>query len=224
MPYQIVGFDPVDGTAVYGEVMGGEVMGPGDDPGGRHFDVVGHGHVGQYPMPYGYHPYGVVGAAPHHGHHGHAPRHLALPPKPSWRNQLAPGVIQPDEGMVPLPLSANAGSPPGTFTSAITTMTFQGQLQKPYRAERLLVSVVRTGPSATGRLLTQMFVGTDLQQAEINGWDAELVGDANAFGTRLTAKSAEPGVFIRLVVTLSNNPTSTDTIFATMMFLGRVVH
>lgn len=213
MAYGVVGYDQ-EGQAVYGDVMG-DVM--GDD---AHFDVVGQG----YPMMYN--PYGVVGAhhARHHGHHGHAPRCLPIPHRPSWRSQLAPGVIQPDEGMVPLPLTPNAGSPPGTFAAATTSMTFSGQLQKPYRAERLLVSVVRTGASAVGRLLTQLFVGTDLQQAEINGWDAELVGQAGAFGTRLTAKAAEPGVLIRLVVTLSNNPTGTDTIFASMMFLGRVIH
>ncbi len=212
MTYGIVGYD-VDGQAVYGDVMGDYDM-QGDVMGDAAFDVVGQGYVPGY---------GIVGAR-RPRHHGHGPRHMAIPPRPQWRNQLAPGVIQPDEGMVPLPLSPSAGSPPGTFTAAITTMTFQGQLQKPYRAERLLVSVVRTGASATGRLLTQLFVGTDLQQAEINGWDAELVGTTNAFGTRLTAKAAEPGVFIRLVVTLSNNPTGTDTIFATMMFLGRVIH
>lgn len=221
MTYGIVGWD-ANGEAVYGEDVDGDVM--GDVMGDGHFDVVGQGYG---VVPYGYAPYGVVGAAPRPAlarRAGAAPRRMAIPPRPNWRNQLAPGVIQPDEGMVPLPLSPSAGSPPGTFTSAITTMTFQGQLQKPYRAERLLVSVVRTGASATGRLLTQLFVGTDLQQAEINGWDAELVGQTGAFGTRLTAKAAEPGVFIRLVVTLSNNPTGTDTIFATMMFLGRVIH
>jgi hypothetical protein len=212
MTYGIVGYDPRDGTAVYGDVMG-DVM--GED---RSFDVVGQGY---YPMM---HPgYGVVGAHGHH-RHGHKPRHIALPPRPDWRDQLAPGVIQPDEGMVPLPLTPSAGSPPGTFTAALTTMTYQGQLQKPYRAERLLVSVVRTGATAVGRLLVQLFVGTDLQQAEINGWDAELVGQAGAFGTRLTAKAAEPGVLIRIVVNLSSNPTGTDTIFAAMMFLGRVIH
>jgi len=228
MTYQVVGFDPNTGQAVYGDVDGevmGEVMGSGADPGGRHFDVVGQG----YPMaPYGYPHYGVVGAAPaHHPHHrhGHAPRVHHLPPKPQWRNQLAPGVIQPDEGMVPLPMTPNAGATtPGTFDSSISTITWSGQLQKPYRAERLLVSVVRNGTSAVGRLLTQFFVGTDLQQAEINGWDAELVGNQGAFGTRLTAKAAEPGVFLRLVVTLSQNVTASDTIFATMMFLGRVIH
>jgi len=216
MTYQIVGYDPDTGQAVYGDVMGADVMGD------RQFDVVGQGGYGM--VPYGY---GVVGAAPaHHPHHrhGHGPRHMAIPPRPGWRDQLAPGVIQPDEGMVPLPLTPSAGTPPGTFTAAITTMTWQGQLQKPYRAERLLVSVVRTGASATGRLLGQLFVGTDLQQAEITGWDVELVGQAGAFGTRLTAKAAEPGVLIRLVITLSGNPTGTDTIFASMNFLGRVIH
>lgn len=183
-----------DGEAVYGDVMG-DVMGDAN------FDVVGRAH-------------------PHH----RAARHMAIPPRPQWRNQLAPGVTQPDEGMVPLPLQPSAGTTPGLFSATVTTMTFQGQLQKPYRAERLLVSVVRTGATATGRLLGQLFVGTDLQQAEINGWDVELVGQAGAFGTRLTAKQAEPGVFIRLVITLSNNPTGTDTIFSSMMFLGRVIH
>ena len=219
MTYQLVGYNE-EGHGVYGDVMGGDVMGDyfvhgGGVYGDRSFDVVGQG----------YYPYGVVGVAPQpHGHHGHRARHLPIPAKPGWRSQLAPGVIQPDEGMVPLPLSPSAGSPPGTFTSAITTMTYQGQLQKPYRAERLLVSVVRTGATATGRLLGQLFVGTDLQQAEIAGWDVELVGQAGAFGTRLTAKAAEPGVLIRLVINLSGNPTGTDTIFCSMMFLGRVVH
>jgi len=133
-------------------------------------------------------------------------RMMRIPPKPGWRNQLAPGVIQPDEGMVPLPMTPQGG-------------------QKPFRAERLLVSVVRTGTDATGRLLTQLFVGTDLQGAEIAGWDAELIGQANSFGTRLTCKAAEPGVQIRLIITLSNTMTiTTSSIFATFVWLGRVVH
>jgi hypothetical protein len=151
-------------------------------------------------------------------------RHIALPPKPAWRNQLAPGVIQPDEGMVPLTLTGQSGSPAGTFSATVTAITFQGQLQKPYRPERLLVSTVRTGTSAVGRLLTVLYVGTDLQQADIQGWDAELVGLPGAFGTRLTCKAAEPGVLIRAVVTLSSALTGTDTIFANFTFMGRVIH
>lgn len=164
----------------------------------------------------------VVGAdAPHAvatGRH----RLARIPNKPDWRSQLAPGVIQPDEGMIPLPLVGSGGT--NTFTATVNQITFQGQLQKPYRAERVLVSTVRTGVSAVGRLITLPFVGTDLQLADINGIDIELVGQANSFGTRLTLKAAEPGVLIRLQSTLSSVLTGTDTIFTSLMFLGRVIH
>lgn len=184
----------LDGEPIYQDDLSGDVMG----------DVMG------------------VGAARRRGARG--PRLARIPPKPNWRNQLAPGVIQPDEGMIPLPLAGQSGSPAGTFDATIATITFQGQLQKPYRPERLLASTVRTGVSATGRLLGVLYVGTDLQQAEINGWDVELIGAATAFGTRLTCKAAEPGVFVRLVVTLSGVLSGTDTIFANLTFLGRVIH
>lgn len=150
------------------------------------------------------------------------PRLMRVAKKPKWRDQLAPGVIQPAEGLIPLPLTPlQAG---GTFAAATTQITFQGQLQKPFRPERLLVSVVRTGASATGRLLGQLFVGTDLQQADINGFDVELYGAATAFGTRLTCKAAQPGVLIRLIVTISAAPAGADTVFASCSFAGRVVH
>jgi len=152
-------------------------------------------------------------------------RALQLPQRPDWRRQLAPGVIQPDEGMYVLPMNPLAGNPPGTFSAAVPSITFEGQLQKPYRAERLLVGTSKTiaGGGAGPRLLGVLYVGTDLQQAEIQGWDVELVGQANSFGTRLTCKAAEPGVKIRLVVTLSAGLTSTDTIFLSCQFLGRVI-
>jgi hypothetical protein len=78
--------------------------------------------------------------------------------------------------------------------------------------------------SATSRVLGVLYVGTDLQQAEITGWDVELIGNPNSFGTRLTCKAAEPGVFVRLVCTLSAPLTGTDTIFANLTFLGRIIH
>lgn len=149
-------------------------------------------------------------------------RQLSVPPKPGWRKQLAPGVIQPDEGMVPLPLTPQSAN--GVFAAGGTSIIFQGQLQKPYRPERLLVSVVRTGASATGRILGQLFVGTDLQQADIQGFDLELIGAPTAFGTRLTSKAAEPGVLIRIIATPTAFPTGSDTISVNIMFTGRVVH
>ena len=142
---------------------------------------------------------------------------LRLPKRPSWRHgQLAPGVMAPQEGLIPLPMTAQAGSPPGTFTSLIPAITFQGQLQKPFRGERVLVAPVRTGPTAVGRLLTQIFVGVDLQQAEVTGFDLELIGVSTAFGTRLTLMQAPPGVLIRMLITLSSGLTAPDTIFATI--------
>jgi hypothetical protein len=194
----------------------------------RHFDVVGDedlydasdnyevydqggaymmGAAGMRRMPRGIPPRG---------------RALRMPPRPGWRDQLAPGVIQPDEGMIPLPLQALSNN--GTFAAGVSQITWQGQLQKPFRGERLLISVVRTGASAVGRLLGLVWVGTDLQQADISGFDLELYGAATAFGTRLTMKPAQPGVLIRVVVTPSAIPTGTDTIFASVSIAGRVIH
>lgn len=151
------------------------------------------------------------------------PRSLVAVNRPQWRNrQLAPGVIAPDQGMLPLPMNGAGGT--NTFVLAGQTITFQGQLQKPFRGERLLVSTVRTGASATGRLIGQLFVGTDLQQLDVGGFDIEQVGTPNAFGVRLTMKPAQPGVFIRIVTTLSSPLAGADTIFASVQLLGRLIH
>lgn len=197
----------------------------------RHFDVVGEDGE-YYEEDYGYDVGDIMGAArpanpalalrQRQAAMAAQQRRIRLPPKPGWRAQLAPGVIQPDEGLVPLPLQPLQNG--GNFAAAVPQITFQGQLQKPYRAERLLVSVVRTGASATGRLLGLLWVGTDLQQGDIFGFDIEVFGAATAFGTRLTCKAAQPGVLIRLVVNASTVPTGTDTIYASVQFAGRVVH
>ncbi len=204
-------FDVVGAVELDGDIMG-SIMGTGEEVVGA---VVRHKQTGAHRMlklmPRG-------GPEPAHN------RGLALPDRPQWREQLAPGVIQPDEGMVPLPLEPQANG--GTFTSTTFAITFQGQLQKPYRPERLLVSTARSTPAANiPRVLGQVFVGTDLQAAEITTFDLELVGNANSFGTRLTCKAAEPGVLVRILAQLSSAlPTTTDTIFASMLWLGRIVH
>ena len=188
-------------------ITSGDVM--GDDGEVDGMAVVGYDNDGE-PL--------VVGRAKHLApHRGTAMR------KPSWRHStMAPGVIAPDEGMLPLPLTGSGGT--GTFTATLSSITFQGQLQKPFRGERLLVSTVRTGTSAVGRLISQLFVGTDLQQLDVQGFDAEQVGAQNAFGVRLTMKPAQPGVFIRLVTTLNSALSGTDTIVTTITVLGRAIH
>lgn len=139
--------------------------------------------------------------------------------KPGWRQgQLAPGVIAPDQGLLPLPMGMV------TFALATQTFTFQGQIQKPFRGERLLVSTVRTGASAVGRLMGQIFVGSDLAALDVPPVDIEQIGSPQAFGVRLTMKPAQPGVFIRIVTSLSSALAGADTIFATVTLLGRNIH
>jgi hypothetical protein len=198
--FEVVG----DDDGVEGDVMG-DVMGyggPMNDYEGA-AQVVGYDDSG-YPI--------VVGR-------GAKRRPMVAVSKPGWRSgQLAPGVIAPDQGMLPLPMGNF------TFTAAAQTFTFSGQLQKPFRGERLLVTSVRTGATAVGRLLGQPFVGTDLALLDISPVDIEQLGAGNAFGVRLTMKPAQPGVFIRIVTTLSSALTGTDTIFCSVQLLGRVIH
>jgi hypothetical protein len=201
--FEVIGQDDDDG--VQGDVMG-DVMGyagpMGNYEGGA--QVVGYDDEG-YPV--------VVGAR----NRRRRPR-VELT-RPGWRaGQLAPGVIAPDQGLLPLPMGNF------TFVLAAQTFTFQGQIQKPFRGERLLVTTVRTGASATGRLLGQIFVGTDLAALDVAPVDIEQLGASNAFGVRLTMKPAQPGVFIRIVTALSSALAGTDTIFATVQLLGRNIH
>ena len=211
MPHmEVIGYDDY-----VEDIAGGDVMG----------DVMGYaGPMGYYEceaMVVGYTPSGhpiISGAGPRRPRR----RHNVSVVKPGWRaTQLAPGVIAPDQGMLSLPLT---GIPGQTFSATVPNITFQGQLQKPFRGERLLVTTVRTGTSAVGRLLGNIFVGTDLQQLDVAAIDLEQVGAPGAFGVRLTMKPAQPGVLIRIVTTLSSALTTTDTIFTSIQLLGRLVH
>lgn len=200
--YEVVGYDEA-GEPVYRQVHGavmGSVMGDVDG------DVDG---------------FGVVGARRARP----ARRAIALPPKPGWRaNELATGVVQPDEGVLPMPLSGTSGT--NTFTATLSAITFQGSMQKPYRAERMIFIVTRIGASAANlRVQGQIFVGTDLQQGELGLIDLESLGAPTAFGTRLTCTPANPGVFVRIQTQLVGGAlTGTDTILVNTYFLGRVIH
>lgn len=210
----------------YDDDVDGDVMGDYDDD-DVDGDVMGYaGPMGDYEgsAVVGYDHFGepvVVGARRRRRGRRRGRRQVSVR-KPGWRrSQLAPGLIAPDQGMLPLPLDGIQGN---QFTAAINTITFQGQVQKPFRGERLLVSTTKTGTTATGRLLAQLFVGTDLQQLDVTQFDLEQLGDPNAFGVRLTMKPCQPGVFIRIVTTLSAALTSPDTIDCYVTMLGRNVH
>ena len=148
---------------------------------------------------------------------------ITLPAKADWRKrQMAAGVQMPHDDRLPLPLAPQQNG--GVFTAAVNTIVFQGEPQKPFHGVRLLVSVVRTGVTATGRLLGQQFAGTDLQQADIGGFDIEVVGAANSFDTAIGLSPVEPGVKIRLQVTISTPPAGADTVFASIQYIGNYIH
>jgi len=216
MGFQVVGYDET-GEPVYRQVSGsvmGDVMGyynnvDGDEVEGDEVDG-----------------FGVVGARRRRARAPRpAPRAMALPPKAGWRQgQLATGVETPDEGMLPMPLTGSGGT--NTYTATLANITFQGQMQKPYRAERMIFIVTRIGASAANlRVQGQIFVGTDLQQGELGLIDFESLGAPTAFGTRLTLTPASPGVFLRLQGQLVGGALAgTDTILVNTYFLGRVIH
>ena len=219
MPRMYTGYDldgdDVDGDDVDGDVLGMDVL--GDDLDGDSEVIIGA--VAVNPRTGRRRIIKRGAARPAARPRANA---MALPPKPNWRrNQVAPGVQAPAEGMVPLPL---VGMPGMTFSAAVPTITFRGQVQEPFRPERLLVSVVRTGASAaTPRVMGQLFVGTKLQQAQIAAFDIELVGTPNSFGVRLTCQQVEPGVFVDLQCTLTAALAAADTILVSPLFLGRVI-
>jgi hypothetical protein len=198
MNFQVVGYDDA-GEPVYQPVQG-SVMGGGNVM-GRH-------------------------AAPHQLHAGHrGGASVQLAAKPDWRHgNIAHGVEAPDTGMFPLPLSGTGGT--NVFTATLSAITFQGALQKPYRAERLIFIVTRIGASAANlRVQGQQFIGTDLQQGELGLLDFESLGAVTAFGTRLTLTPAAPGVLIRLQCQLVGGVLAgTDTILINTYFLGQIIH
>jgi hypothetical protein len=213
MGFQVVGYDET-GEPVYQEVRGsvmGSVMGYFPNVEGEEYEGVDG--------------FGVVGARRRRRHPIAHPRAIIPPPKPQWRGgDLAHGVEQPDEGMLPMPLTGAGGT--NTFTATVGNITFQGQMQKPYRAERMIFIVTRIGASAANlRVQGQIFVGTDLQQGELGLIDFESLGAPTAFGTRLTLTPASPGVFLRLQGQLVGGALAgTDQILVNTYFLGRVIH
>lgn len=114
--------------------------------------------------------------------------------------------------------TAGGGAPAGT------TIIFSARPQKPFKTSRIVVRGAKSGATAIGNLIGQVFVGTDLQQAELGNIDLESIGAATAFDTWLSLKQAEPGVWIRVQATLSSFPTGTDFEIYTISAIGHFLH
>ena len=143
--------------------------------------------------------------------------------KPGWRQgQLAPGVQAPREGLEPLPLIPDLNA--GTFNSVTPNIRFTARPQRPFRGERLLAAVLRTGPTAAGiaAVTTGIFVGTAMQQLQLGSFNLEFFSPT-AFGVRLDMIPAEPGIDIIIPVTLTGVLTAPDIINVQLLLLGRSI-
>jgi len=216
--------------AGYPRVVGGYVAGYG-----QHYPGLGvHGADPNAPAP----PVLVPPGHPlHPAMQGHGGGGLPIH-SPGWRPMNAPGSPPLGEGHVFLPLNpetfslstgggavwgapaGGGGAPPGTV------VTFSARPQKPFKMARLIVR--KGGPNAAGaNVIGQAFVGTDLQQGELGFCDIESIGAGGSFDTWVSFKQAEPGVWIRLQVTLTAFPlstTGTDFVTVTVSGLGHYLH
>jgi hypothetical protein len=178
-------------------------------------------------------PPGHPGHHHHHGHHGHhLPVHGAPDPSATsapWRAMMAPGSPPLGEGHVPIPLNPETfggswGNTTGGGAPAGTQITFSARPQKPFKTSRLLIRGTKSGTTAIGNLIGQVYIGTDLQQGEVGNIDLESLGAANAFDTWVSFKQAEPGVWIRVLGTLTAFPTGTDFESYTVTAIGHYLH
>ncbi len=195
--------------------------------------VAGHypglGIYGEAPAPAPSHPAMLA----HVAAHSH-PIPVHGPPAPSihsppWRPMMAPGSPPLGEGHVPMPLNPETfngtwGNTAGGGAPAGTRITFSARPQKPYKTARIIVRATKSGATAIGNLVGQLFVGSDLQQGELGDIDLESIGAANAFDTWVSFKQAEPGVWIRVQATLTAFPTGTDFETYTITAIGHYLH
>lgn len=161
------------------------------------------------PMPQGY-PMPVPLGAP-----------LSAPPQ--WRApQLAPGVMAPFEGLVPLQLEPSANG--GVLTAAFPTITFGASPQKPFRGQRIVAVVNRSaGAGAVGvRIQGGVFVGTDLQAASFGDTPLEVFAPT-AFGVDLVLAPAGPGIQYRLPVVANPAVPGGETVAVQITILGRYI-
>lgn len=147
-------------------------------------------------------------------------RVLRLPKKPRWRNALAPGVPDPGQGLEPLPLTPTLNN--GIFNAATPNISFQARPQAPFRAERLLASVRRTGAAGILVLAQNVFIGRNLQMVETGTFDVEFFSPT-AFGVRLNLVASTPGILIRIDCTTSAVVPAQEALATSLMFLGHTI-
>lgn len=146
---------------------------------------------------------------------------LRLPPKPAWRDEVAPGVPVPGEGLWPLPMSPDTNN--GVFTDTVSEITFTATPQLAFEGQRLLTTVSKssgaTGVTVLGQPLT---VGVMPQTVDIGTISLEAFVPG-AFGVRLKLVQAQPGQLIRMLCQTSVALAVGETISVSVTLLGATI-
>lgn len=140
-----------------------------------------------------------------------------------WRDaQLAAGVQAPTEQMLVVGFTPEDGVP--TFLPAgVTQKSFLCRPQKPFRGERLIITLLRSAGAATVPVnVTQLLVGSDNQIVGFGQIPAETFS-GNFFGVRLAMTASQPGVELRVVFNLGAAVPAGESISVQVTQIGRAV-
>lgn len=129
-----------------------------------------------------------------------------------------PGVPMPGARLQPL----GFGSTSFTATSG-SILQLQGQPQRPFKGQRLVVDTTRTGTTSTGLVtITRLDIGTANQLVSSGALSAAAFA-ATAFDVNLQLDPATPGILITLQFANSTVPTSPDHIDVGATLFGTAV-
>ncbi len=129
-----------------------------------------------------------------------------------------PGVPSVGVRLQPLGLGATAF----TATSG-TILALSASPQRPFKGQRLILDITRTGASSTGLVtVTRLDVGTDNQLVG-SGAIGSSAFAATAFDANLALAPATPGVNITVQLNISAAPTMTDRVDISGTIFGTTV-
>jgi hypothetical protein len=118
-----------------------------------------------------------------------------------------PGAPQPGLRLQPLGLGATAF----TATSGLL-LALQASPQKAFKAQRLIIDITRTGPTATGLItVTRIDVGADNMLVASGPLPASMFA-SNGVDLNVSFSPATPGITITVQVACSLAPTAPDRI------------
>lgn len=129
-----------------------------------------------------------------------------------------PGVPMPGVRLQPLGLGATA------FTAASgTILNLTAQPQRPFKGQRLVIDITRTGATATGLVtVSRLDIGTANQMVASTSLAASAFA-ATAFDVNLQLDPATPGITITLQLAISVAPGGADRVDCAAVIMGTAV-